>query len=188
LKTTKQLIAVVVNGTIASFFATLLLIIWRQFNPTNLLFDQFCIISVILFGFSFLLSYAEIPKGFGGKTKEKSLAIALLTSLLYFSIVQYTVLAIDRSRSFYILSWVDQGWFKYSDNSLRLTPKSNAQGIDLDPNNLTPVKQRIDEQISRNLITINIDEIQLTLIGKAMVYSSNKIALVFNLKNWQANT
>jgi hypothetical protein len=188
LKTVKQLIVVATSGIIASLVATFLLVIWRQFNPTNLLFDQFCIISAILVGLSFLLNRSNLSRGTANKSMESSIAIAVTTSLLYFSTVQYTVLAIDRSRSFYVLSWVDQGWFNYSQNSLRLTSKSNPQGIDLDKNNLEPIEQRIEEQISRKLIKIDGNEIHLTFFGKTTLIISEKTALIFNLKNWQANT
>lgn len=188
MKTVKQLIVVATSGIIASLVATFLLVIWRQFNPTNLLFDQFCIISAILVGLSFLLNRSNLSRGTANKSMESSIAIAVTTSLLYFSTVQYTVLAIDRSRSFYVLSWVDQGWFNYSQNSLRLTSKSNPQGIDLDKNNLEPIEQRIEEQISRKLIKIDGNEIHLTFFGKTTLIISEKTALIFNLKNWQANT
>lgn len=171
-----------------ALIVTFLLVLWRRTTPTDLLFDQFCIISILLFVLSFLRNKCVDKRNKGKKTIERAIAIALISSLIYFSTVQYTVLAIDRSRSFYVLSWVDRGWFAYKDGSLILKPTVVREDIDLDPDNLEPIQQRIDEQISRRLIEIKGEKIQLTRIGELFLGTSNLTARLFNLKNWKNNT
>jgi hypothetical protein len=122
------------------------------------------------------------------KTNEHAIAVALISSLIYFSTIQYTVLAVDRSRSFYVLSWVEKGWFNYAGGSLNLDPTVVRGDIDLDTDNLEPIQQRIDEQISRRLIEIKGEKIQLTPVGELFLSTSNLTATLFNLKNWKTNT
>ncbi len=183
-----RLIRPVLVETVIIFVATLILLIWRIFEPTNLLFDQFCVISALIFILSFALKYSTSRSANSLSKIKQAAAISLVSSLLYFSIVQYTVLAIDRSRSFYVLSWIDQGLFIDEKNQYVLIDKKLPTNIDLDPNNLVPINQRISEQISRKLVTFQDSNLVLTTAGKAMLKISNYTAKIFNLNGWKSNT
>ncbi len=171
-----------------ALLVTFILVLWRRMTPSDLLFDQFCIISILLFVLSFLRNKWVDERNSRKKTNEHAIAVALISSLIYFSTIQYTVLAVDRSRSFYVLSWVEKGWFNYAGASLNLDPTVVRGDIDLDTDNLEPIQQRIDEQISRRLIEIKGEKIQLTPIGELFLSTSNLTATLFNLKNWKTNT
>ncbi len=145
-------------------------------------------ISASIFILSFALKYSTSRSANPISKIKQAAAISLVSSLLYFSIVQYTVLAIDRSRSFYVLSWIDQGLFIDERNNYVLTDKNLPTSIDLDPNNLVPINQRISEQISRKLVTVQDSNLVLTTAGKIMLKISNYTAEIFNLNGWKSNT
>jgi len=168
--------------------ATLLLILWRVYSPTNLLFDQFCVITLLIFMLSFSINYTTSRNTNLIAKFNIAVAIALVSSLLYFSTIQYTVLAIDRSRSFYVLSWIDNGLFVFEKNQLKLVERELPSRIDLDRNNLAPMNQRIEEQISRKLVTFQDSKLVLTWSGEVLLNLSTVTARVFNLKGWESNT
>jgi hypothetical protein len=176
--------ASVFSATLGSIF----LAVWRLYFPTTLLFDQFCLITALIFvvNLLFLITFSK------GKSIHSSRTVitlvSLVTALTYFTTVQYTILAIDRSRSFYVLSWVDQGWINVINNELRIDPRINTAQVDLDVNNLLPLNQRLDEQLSRGLISRAPNRLQLTWAGKVLLNTSNFAAKVFNLQGWWQNT
>lgn len=104
--------------------------------------------------------------------------IALLVSIL---ILPYTLLNVDRSRSFYVLSWVDQNKIsKFGDQFLVQVQSSESLDI-------PGVKQRVEEQQQRGLIRENNGVYQVTEIGSSMLGVANFLAKLFNLENWESN-
>lgn len=104
--------------------------------------------------------------------------IGLMLSLL---VLPYTLLNIDRSRSFYVLSWVDQGKV-YVENGqiileVRSTESADIAGVDL----------RLKEQEQRGLIREGNGVYKVTNIGKFTLRIANLLAKLFNLTNWEAN-
>lgn len=177
-----------VNELIVVFVATCILIIWRAFVPSNLLFDQFLIVSGFILLLSFTWNYLRNQNLELIARIYKALAISVISSLLYFSTVQYTILAIDRSRSFYVLSWIDSGIFVMKKDQLVLVRDNLPNSIDLDRANLAPINQRIEEQISRKLVTIEGSNLVLTASGEIMLTISTISARIFHLTSWKSNT
>lgn len=177
-------IASVLSVTLGSIF----LAVWRLYFPTTLLFDQFCFITALIFvaNLLFLFTFSKIRLISSSQTVIT--LVSLVTALTYFTTVQYTVLAIDRSRSFYVLSWVDQGWINVINNELRIDPRLNTAQVDLDLSNLVPLNQRLDEQLSRGLISRDPNRLRLTWAGKVLLSASNFAAKVFSLHGWWQNT
>ena len=176
------------NEFIVVFVSTCVLIFWRAYVPSNLLFDQFLIISGLILLLSFSSNYLRNQNLELTARMYKALAISVISSLLYFSTVQYTILAIDRSRSFYVLSWIESGIFAKNDNQLVLVRNNLPNSIDLDRANLTPINQRIEEQISRKLVTVKGSKLFLTSSGEIMLNISIISARIFNLSSWKSNT
>jgi hypothetical protein len=173
---------------IVVFVATCVLILWRTYVPSNLLFDQFVIISVLILLLSFSRNYLRNQNLELITRIYKALAISVISSLLYFSTVQYTILAIDRSRSFYLLSWIDSGIFVKNKDQFILVRDNLPNRIDLDRANLAPINQRIEEQISRKLVTVEGSKLFLTTSGEIMLKISTISARIFNLNSWESNT
>lgn len=104
--------------------------------------------------------------------------IALLVSVL---ILPYALLNVDRSRSFYVLSWVDQNKISKSGDQF-LVQVQSSESLDI-----RGVKQRVEEQQQRGLIRENNGVYQVTEIGSFMLGVANFLAELFNLENWKSN-
>jgi hypothetical protein len=110
------------------------------------------------------------------------LLILMVSALLIFQVAQTTVLNIDRSRSYYLLSWVDKGLVNLSGNTYDLSKVSSTEKMDS-----LGVKQRLTEQLSRRLIVIRDERVRLTFSGSLIVRVSNLLAHVFRLDGWHKN-
>lgn len=104
--------------------------------------------------------------------------IGLMLSLL---VLPYTLLNVDRSRSFYVLSWVDQGRVFVENGQIILEVKS-AESADI-----AGVDLRLKEQDQRGLIREGNGIYKVTNTGKLTLWIANLLAKVFNLTNWEAN-
>jgi hypothetical protein len=181
------------NGSLRVFFLNLLqawilgsflLVTYRRFNPSTLLFDQF----VTATGAVFLLSIALLyNKRFGFKNEWNTftrLMTSMCVALLFFSTVQYSVLAVDRSRSLYIFSWVDTKKISWQSEQKSVAIQNNLYSEKVEIEALT---QRVNEQVARGLMKIEKNQIKLTVVGKFMLQFSKMFAVVFNLKGWYEN-
>ena len=168
--------------------ACLGLAIARRKFDTSLLFDQFCFLTILVFLISFFLSHNPgrfFSKSVGLLSSEAKFFASLSVALLFFSSVQYSVLAVDRSRSLYIFSWVDQGLIKSIDDQIVIGSTS------VDPvglADLTAINQRVQEQSARGLMITQGSAIKLTFSGKAVLSISKFFAYVFNLRGWYSHT
>lgn len=156
--------------------------------PTSLLFDQFCLltvfVSLVTFFFLKLGSHSYLPR-LMKKDSFTKVMVAMVSGLLFFSTVQYSVLAVDRSRSLYIFSWVDEGLITKNSSGI------SVSDISVDPEglrDLNSINQRIMEQEARGLMKSNSEEVQLTLGGKLVLGVAELFAVIFNLKGWYRHT
>jgi hypothetical protein len=101
--------------------------------------------------------------------------------MLSLLVLPYTLLNVDRSRSFYVLSWVDQGSVFVENGQIILEVKS-AESADI-----TGVDLRLKEQEQRGLIREGNGIYKVTNIGKMTLWIANLLAKLFNLTNWEAN-
>jgi hypothetical protein len=97
-------------------------------------------------------------------------------------ITQAIALNIDRSRSFYVLSWVDKNLINYREGSLDLKLVKSPE-----KSNLPAIEQRIIEQQKRGLLEITGTTVILTSRGEILIKFSNITADVLGLRNWKMN-
>jgi hypothetical protein len=123
---------------------------------------------------------------FNTGSSQAKFFVSATASLLFFSVVQYSVLAVDRSRSLYVFGWVEEGSIQ-SENGryvLKVTGNDLVSQIENDA-----ISQRIHEQISRGLMKNSKDnEVELTFFGKGILFISEVLASVFNLDGWHRNS
>ena len=106
--------------------------------------------------------------------RGKELAI---TSIV-FVILSFSVLNIDRSRSFYLIKWIsisgDQG----------TTTTQISEKYSLSAQDSRELAQRVEEQKeSRTIVEVD-GKLQLTLLGKMVVTVSSWIAHLINLTGY----
>lgn len=104
--------------------------------------------------------------------------LALMLSIL---VLPYALLNVDRSRSFYVLSWVDQGKVSNENSQTILEVESTEQA------DIAGVELRLKEQQQRGLIQETNGIYMITSMGKLTLGIANVLAKMFNLTNWEVN-
>lgn len=106
----------------------------------------------------------------------------LLIALVFFTITTSTLVNVDRSRSIYVLSWISEGRVELNNNFIGLDQVRSKEKMNIDG-----VKQRINEQIERGLVTQSGNKLELNKSGLVIVLISKFVAKVFNLNGWEKN-
>jgi hypothetical protein len=102
----------------------------------------------------------------------------LIMTLIFYFIYSFLLVNIDRSRSFYVLSWVKLYQIS-SDLPHNLNQIKSSEAI-----NRSAISQRLAEQKTRGLIKEEGGYLKLTNIGNFLFSISNLFAKIFNLSNW----
>ena len=160
---------------ITIFSPILVFLILRQVNTSSLMFDQLVMIAILH------ISLVLLAKKMLRISREE-LIIYILTIVIVTQVEQFTFLNIDRSRSYYVLSWVENNKLSYDDDGILISKIASYEGL-----NSASTEYRLDEQISRKLVRKNGNELSLTLVGKAIYHMSNVLSKIYMLKGWEAN-
>ena len=168
----------VLAGMLYFPFAILTFFALRLLDSTSQIFEQITYISIL---------YIVLVFSYGIKKRiiNKDFIIFVLVAVLAFSQLFINFqLNIDRSRSFYVLSWVKN--YEIKKKNLRndlLQIKSDEK------KSISALVLRIDEQISRGLIKINTDNfLELSYSGEILLIVSETSARIFNLEGWEKNS
>jgi len=171
-----------------TLLATITLAVVRVWVPSTLLFDQFLVLTLLIF---LILSVFLVKKKklrtayFFSADAVTKILVSGAISLLFFSTVQYSVLTVDRSRSLYLFAWIKSGAVKYDGKRITVLDFSKDPA---DLQNTEAIAQRIDEQRSRFLMSVSNKDTQLTFGGNCLLRVSRILASIFNLRGWYANT
>jgi hypothetical protein len=115
--------------------------------------------------------------------KDKELLLFLVTaSVSLVMLLNLVILNVDRSRSFYVLNWVNQNQIVLEQGVLNLDnviskEKSSKEAINV----------RLEEQINRGLILKKEGELSLSRSGEIVLRIAEVVATVFNLQQWKDN-
>lgn len=158
---------------------------YRHTSQSSLLFDQFLVLTfiaspVFMYFLKFDFFKERIQIGYLSK-----FLVSIIVSLFFFSTVQYSILAVDRSRSLYVFSWVDTK--KVVSSGKEIISINGAADIQ-ELNYPDAIQQRINEQISRKLMRIDNNEVRNSFLGNMLLVCSEYLAIVFNLNGWKSNT
>jgi hypothetical protein len=164
------------------FFLSELFVLYvlRHFSVgSNLLFEQilFSAISPIILLILLNKPLLRRSLNFGDVYKEVSIMILVFILAMSFSLVN-----VDRSRSFYVLSWVGNQKITCTETQYDLSQVQSEEKFNVDA-----ISSRIDEQISRGLISISEDGCDLTNSGKVYLFLANTLAKIFFLDYWYKN-
>jgi hypothetical protein len=154
------------------------LILLRQFFPKQDLFGQTILATFLVAAFS--LIFLHFLTGYRLKIM---VLIVYSISATFFILSQTQFINVDRSRSFYVLSWVDQGLVQ-TENGKLLFDKNCS----LEMTNLNGISLRIDEQLARGFLVQKENRFHLTILGKTQLRISEQLAKLLNLGNWDQNT
>jgi hypothetical protein len=148
----------------------------RSVWSSSLLYEQINIISVVASGVAYLYFKVSSPRKLLKMTIEIMIC-ALAVSFLLNS----TLLNIDRSRSIYVLSWVNNEQVSLQGTKLKLNVKSQESS------NVEAIESRLVENTERGLITLTKDSFRLTFMGELVLVYANTMARIFQLQNWNRN-
>lgn len=164
------------------FFTSLLIALTRNFLKIDmLLFESIIVSSSIIFLIVFLTLTRIRLKVIPTSSLQTLLYVSLIGLLCTLIILPNTLLNVDRSRSLYILNWVNQKQLKNVGGELVVNVKS-PEGSDL-----SGVELRLDEQIQRGLVIYSGGEYKLSRSGRFVLQVAEILASSFNLSNWQRN-
>jgi hypothetical protein len=160
--------------------ASFILFCLRNFDKLRVpLFEQI-LLATFLSAALFLLISLLIKK-FKVFSLDETVALLLISVLLCIVVLPLSLVNVDRSRSFYVLSWVENGSFYSSDAGIQFRVES-TEALDV-----RGVEQRVKEQLDRGLIEKSNGQFHLTPSGRFMLKISNLLAQVFQLENWYLN-
>lgn len=150
-----------------------LLLIVRHMSQSSLLFDQIniCTLSASLLIFIIHRKHKAPEQIF------RWISIFLVCSLTISTIL----LNVDRSRSFFVLAWVDRYHLKVLNESFQSQIKSN-EAVAKDE-----IQLRIDEQIARKLVTEKNGRYFLTKPGQLLLFLGDNLSTVYQLNHYKKN-
>lgn len=154
-----------------SLILFVLIAFWRLFDPNSFLFLQILFCSAIFLLFLYSLRSRKFPfKLINGNE--------LLIVSISFILVTFLLLNIDRSRSFFLLKWVE------SSGSHGTTITELQKHKNLSDSDLVAVKQRVKEQDQSGFIFKENERIYISRQGKILVFIFRNLASFENLKGY----
>jgi hypothetical protein len=152
----------------------------RQVWPSYLLYEQLLFLAFatgLFAGIGKLTSKFTILAFF----KKYNFGNFLVALLLSYSVTTSSIMTIDRSRSVYVLSWIDE--LHYVER-IEFFVESKFGGVEK-----SALSQRIDEQIQRNLVESDGNSrLTLTWLGKLFLKTARLTAVIFNLEYFHKYT
>ena len=160
-------------SVIFTCIALIFLAILRQFDDVTFLFLQILFITILVAILVYGLSFIPLSR-FTAVFHGRELAITLIV----FTLLSFTTLNIDRSRTFYLLKWVSIAG-EAGTSTTDMAKKYNFSGQDI-----IDIRQRVEEQTeSRSIVEVD-GKLKLTLLGKLIVNTSTFIANFANLSGY----
>lgn len=156
-------------GLFAAFVTSLFLIIWRILDRETFLFLQIIVVCIMTYLLFFLLSNRF--ESFRGRE--------MVATLIAFTLISFTTLNIDRSRSFFLLKWVGQ----YESTS-GVSIQEIAKMKSLTETEVSAIQQRVQEQKQSIMLTGSGANLRLTTIGRIFVKACSFLAHLFNLQGY----
>jgi hypothetical protein len=160
------------------FIPTLFLFALRRIAPDFLLFESIILAIIIqLFLLGAILKVAKINLFFK-KIFVSPLMVFLLSALVSFNLLFFSLMMIDRSKSLYIVNWV---------GSLQpVTKKALYEkiGVPEKSSEREYIEIRISEQKLRRVLSEQNGYLQLTMYGTLIQKTSNIFAEIFLLNGW----
>jgi len=160
-------------GLIITFFAFVILAVWRIFDTETFSFLQ--IIAVI---FLVGLALYAITFLFDGKISKLLWRRELVAIAISFTIMSFFILNIDRSRSFFLIKWIAH------NEPAGISVKQIAISHNLSKVDIHDLKQRIREQMSSGTVESVSGHLHLTSRGIFLAKLFDFIAKVENLKGY----
>lgn len=178
--TLKQGIQVVFRASTYFVILNVLLIIWRQGTYSVFVIEQIAVITLLSLACATFVPRRFIRLGF---TKQNTRYVLWISTLLFTIFGLVVPGAIDRSRSIFVLQWVDEAAGRL--NSDQLLKEINLQ-VEIDDKGA--ILQRLQEQTVRGVVTLNSQgNYEITKFGSVVLLSVDVLASWYNLDGYTRN-
>jgi hypothetical protein len=151
--------------------------------PLMQLFEQIMvsvILSAVCIGIAVLLL---LKKSLIPSQRVPTIAWLILVAMLIMIILgPNTVMNVDRSRSFYVLSWVENNKIETTTNGELILNVESPEKF-----NIVSIKERLNEQSSRGLIEFRDNSYFLTWRGRLTFNMAETLAAFYKLDGWLKN-
>jgi hypothetical protein len=107
--------------------------------------------------------------------------LAIIGLLIATIVFPYSLVNVDRSRSFYVLSWVNLGKVSVTSGEITLDVSSH-ESVDK-----IGILERLNEQEQRGLVRQMDGTFVVSNSGKFFLQIANLLSKLFNLENWEKN-
>jgi hypothetical protein len=171
----RELRFLLITGFLTAF-AFILLALWRVFDSNTFTFHQIILICLVIGASIYFFTFF----GKGGIARILS-GKELAAILIIFTFLSFLILNVDRSRSVYLLKWVEMS------SSSGISEEELSNRIGFSKIEKSDFKQRINEQISSGTIRLDQDKLKLTLSGTLLTKFFNFLAKFENLKGYPSS-
>jgi len=152
----------------------------RRIAPTAPIFDQILLLSIGSLALYLLVS--NLPLG-SSRYLKRIHSFFVITVLVFMLLAQASLVNIDRSRSFYVLSWVKLQKVQLVDSSFDMSKVISDE-------KLIPsaIQERLNEHIDRNFIILDSSgKYQLTTLGEYSYQIAQILSDLYLLSGWDQN-
>jgi len=153
-----------------------ILAIVRLIDSETFLFIQILALSGLLI-FSLYLFSSNFHGYLGSIVRGRE----LVSVLVMFTILSFSLLNIDRSRSIYLLKWISVS------ESSSLTPTVFINSHAQSEQDIRDLTQRLHEQEALGSVSLDSDSLNLTALGQIIVTSSYFLAKFESLDGFNSN-
>ena len=171
--------SIIENALVSEFLGLIVFSLYRRKFYSERILEQLFVLAIGIAMFFTSMMFI------GTLTISISMVISVAINIftLNFLIFVLLLINIDRSRSTYVIAWINSGWVKINDGNFEYDEK-----ILRIENNTAMLDQRILEHKSRKILCITKNDIELLLLGKTIYVLANIMSKFFNLVNWKAKT
>ena len=156
---------------LTSLLILLILAFWRIFEIRTAIFIQIFISSLFLLSILYLLRYSRVNlKSFNGNEM-----ISIIIGML---LVLFLILNIERSRSIFLLKWVEAA----GRNGITISELSIQK--DLSKSDLNAIIQRVEEQDQTGFLFTKNERIYISSSGKILVFFFASVARFERLEGY----
>lgn len=181
MNTFSQIYSLVKTVLIFNLFCLCILFLIRRTNDSSLIADQILAVGVIAVVFTGIFSLVS-KNNISAETRWIKILSLLISFLLYLNISTQLLINTDRSRSFFILQWIQCAPSAYTINQIQ-----NRYAETYGEPSLVDFNLRYNEQVSRHLIN-DSESPTLSTRGLIIYRLAEFLAKNFNLKGWYTHT
>jgi hypothetical protein len=163
---------------------SLTLLFVRKLSSEGILFDQIIQVAIVVNFLILMFFLTKILRKKKQRELTESIHFLITASLLFIFLSTSTLVNIDRSRSFYIISWVNEGL---------VTKNQGGRGYSFEKVESeekfakVQIESRLREQIERGVINAESRMLELTYYGHIYLKVANFLAKTYKLEGWAKN-